>query len=129
MSPLSDVQFSRHAEMEVAKLLTFGSGGLLECMLPLTDDERRVIETHIKEHFRLSVALQVKASYVLYHVGRAPRLQKSFVVKPERLIDDPFFWYLPVGNPLGKSVASQHENRLRLHGEKGPHATPPSLQT
>lgn len=93
MSPLSDVQFSRFSEAEVAKLLTFGSRGLLEVMVPLSDDERRDIETHIKEHFGLSCALQVKASHVLYHVGRAPRLQKSFVVKSERLIEDPFFWY------------------------------------
>ena len=94
MSPLSDVQFSRFAETEVAKLLTFGRPrGLLEVMVPMTDDERRDLETHLKEHFRLSMALQVKASYVLYHVGRAPRLQKSFVVRPERLIEDLLFWY------------------------------------
>ncbi len=94
MSPLSDVQFSRFAETEVAKLLTFGRPrGVLEVMLPMTDDERRDLETHIKEHFRLSMALQVKASYVLYHLARAARLQKSFVVRPERLIEDIFFWY------------------------------------
>lgn len=94
MSPLSDVQFSRFAEMEVAKLLTFGRPrGVLEVMLPMTDDERRDLEAHIKEHFRLSAALQVKASYVLYRLGRAPRLQKSFVVRPERLIEDLFFFY------------------------------------
>ncbi|HXN01665.1 MAG TPA: hypothetical protein VN973_07235 [Candidatus Dormibacteraeota bacterium] len=94
MSPLSDVQFSRFAEMEAAKLLTFGRPrGVLEVMVPMTDDERRDLEAHIKEHFRLSAALQVKASYVLYRLGRAPRLQKSFVVRPERLIEDPFFFY------------------------------------
>lgn len=94
MSPLSDVQFSRFAEAEVAKLLTFGRPrGVLEVMLPMTDDERRDLETHIKEHFRLSLAMQVKASYVLYRPGRSPRLQKSFVVRPERLIEDIFFWY------------------------------------
>ena len=83
MSGLSDVQFSRFAEMEVAKLLTFGRPrGVLEVMAPMTDDERRDLEAHIKEHFRLSAALQVKASYVLYRLGRAPRLQKSFVVRP-----------------------------------------------
>jgi len=59
----------------------------------MTDDERRDLETHIKEHFRLSLAIQVKASYVLYGLGRAPRFQKSFVVRPERLIEDAFFWY------------------------------------
>jgi len=94
VSPLSDVQFSHFSETEVAKLLTFGRPrGVLEVMAPMTDDERRDLETHIKEHFRLSVAIQVKASYVLYHLGRAPRFQKSFVVKPERLIEDLFFWY------------------------------------
>jgi len=94
VSPLSDVQFSRFAEMEAAKLLTFGRPrGVLEVMVPMTDDERRDLEAHIKEHFRLSAALQVKASYVLYRLGRAPRFQKSFVVKPERLIEDLFFFY------------------------------------
>jgi hypothetical protein len=94
VSPLSDVQFSRFAEMEAAKLLTFGRPrGVLEVMVPMTDDERRDLEAHIKEHFRLSAALQVKASYVLYRLGRAPRFQKSFVVRPERLIEDPFFFY------------------------------------
>lgn len=94
MSRLSDVQFSRFAEMEAAKLLTFGRPrGVLEVMVPMTDDERRDLEAHIKEHFRLSAALQVKASYVLYRLGRAPRFQKSFVVRPERLIEDLFFFY------------------------------------
>ena len=91
--PLSDVQFSRFAEMEVAKILTFLSRGLLECMLPMTDDERRDIETHLKEHFRLSLAIQVKAAHVLYGHLRVPRFQKSFMVKAERLIADAFFFY------------------------------------
>ena len=94
MSPLSDVQFSRFAEMEAAKLLTFGRPrGMLEVMIPMSDDERRDLETHIKEHFRLSMAIQVKASHVLYQHGRINRLQKRFFVKRERLIEDPFFWY------------------------------------
>jgi hypothetical protein len=94
MSPLSDVQFSRFAETEVAKLLTFGRPrGVLEVMLPMTDDERRDLETHIKEHFRLSLALQVKAVEELYPHGKVWRLQKRFSVKLERLIEDAFFWY------------------------------------
>src|SRR5207245_7747477 len=45
ISPLSDVQFSRFAETEVAKLLTFGKPrGMLEVMVPMTDDERRDLE-------------------------------------------------------------------------------------
>jgi hypothetical protein len=95
VSRLSDVQFSRFAEMEAAKLLTFGRPrGVLEVMVPMSDDERRDLETHIKEHFRLSAALQVKASHVLYQHGHIARLQKRFFVKRERLIEDLFFWYL-----------------------------------
>jgi hypothetical protein len=94
VSPLSDVQFSRFTETEVGKLLTFGRPrGVLEVMVPMTDDERRDLETHIKEHFRLSLAIQVKACHVLYQHGPTSRLQKRFFVKRERLIEDLFFWY------------------------------------
>ena len=62
-------------------------------MVPMSDDERRDLETHLKEHFRLSLAMQVKAAHVLYQHGRISRLQKRFSVKRERLIDDLFFWY------------------------------------
>ena len=91
--PLSDVQFSRCSEMEVVKILTLLSHGLLECMLPFSDDERRDIETHLKEFFRLSLAIQVKAAHVLYRHGQALRLQKRFTVKVDRLFSDPFFFY------------------------------------
>ncbi|TME55009.1 MAG: hypothetical protein E6I60_07090 [Chloroflexi bacterium] len=93
MSRLSDVQFSRFTETEVAKLLTFCSRGLLEVMVPMSDDERRDLETHLKEHFGVSYAMQVKAARVLYQHGRISRLQKRFVVKRQRLIEDLFFWY------------------------------------
>ena len=93
MSPLSNVQFSRCCELEVAKVLSFGSDGGLEVLLPMTDDERRDIETHLKEHFRLSLALQVKARHVLVRHNRAELLTIRFDEKAERLIADPFFWY------------------------------------
>lgn len=93
MSPLSNVQFSRFTETEVAKILTFGSDGLLEVMVPMTDDERRDIETHLKERFRLSLSIQVKARHVLVRRNRADLLSIRFDEKPERLITDPFFWY------------------------------------
>ena len=69
---MSDVQFSRFAETEVAKLLI-----------------RRDLETHLMEDFRLSLALQVKAAHVLYPHGRVSRLQKRFPVKRHRLFEDP----------------------------------------
>ncbi|HEY9288939.1 MAG TPA: hypothetical protein VIT43_13055 [Candidatus Dormibacteraeota bacterium] len=90
---LSDVQFSKFSEMAVGMILTFLSQGRLECLLPMSDDERRDIETHLKEHFRLSLAIQVKAAHVLYRHGSIQRLQKRFVVKANRLISDPFFFY------------------------------------
>ena len=94
MSSLSDVQFSRFTETEVGKLLTFGRPrGALEVMVPMSDDERRDLETHLKERFRLSLAMQVKATHVLYQHGRVSRLQKRFFVKRQRLIEDLFFWY------------------------------------
>ena len=94
MSRLSDVQFSRFTETEVAKLLTYGRPrGALEVMVPMSDDERRDLETHLKEHFRLSLAMQVKATHVLYQHGRVSRLQKRFFVKQQRLIEDLFFFY------------------------------------
>jgi hypothetical protein len=93
VSPLSNVQFSRFTETEVAKILTFGSGGLLEVMVPMTDDERRDLETHLKQKFRLSLAIQVKARHVLVRRNRADLLEIRFDEKRERLVADPFFWY------------------------------------
>lgn len=90
---LSDVQFSKFSEMAVGMILTFLSQGRLECLLPMSDDERRDIETHLKEAFRLSLAIQVKAAHVLYRHGSVYRLQKRFMVKENRLISDPFFFY------------------------------------
>ena len=90
---LSDVQFSKFSEMMVGMILTFLSQGRLECLLPMSDDERRDIEAHLKEHFRLSLAIQVKAAHVLYRHGKIDRLQKRFMVKANRLISDPFFFY------------------------------------
>jgi hypothetical protein len=62
-------------------------------MVPLTDDERRDLETHLKERFRLSLSMQVKARHVLVRRNLADLLSIRFDEKPERLITDPFFWY------------------------------------
>jgi len=93
VSPLSDVQFSRFAETEACKLLTFGTGGLLEALIPMTDDQRVDVETHIKARFGLSLALQIKAAHVLYRHGSVLRLQKRFLVKRNRIVNDEFFFY------------------------------------
>ena len=93
MSPLSDVQYSRFTEAEFCKLLTFGSGGRLEALIPMTDDERVDVETHLKERFGQSLAIQVKATHVLYRHGGVWRLQKRFWVKRNRIVDSEFFLY------------------------------------
>jgi hypothetical protein len=93
VSPLSDVQYSRFTETEFCKLLTFRSGGRLEALIPMTDDERVDVETHLKEHFGQSMAIQVKAAHVLYRHGGVSRLQKRFLVKRNRIVDDEFFFY------------------------------------
>lgn len=94
MSTLSNVQFSRFSELEVAKLLVLGTGGLLEAILPMTDDERRDMETHLKNVFNSNLALQVKARHVLVRHNRADLLFIRFNEKRERLIADRFFWYV-----------------------------------
>jgi hypothetical protein len=93
VSPPGNVQFSRFTETEVAKILTFGSDGLLEVMVPMTDDERRDLETHLKQKFRLSLAIQVKARHVLVRRNRADLLEIRLDEKRERLVADLFFWY------------------------------------
>jgi hypothetical protein len=94
VSKLSNVQFSRISELEIVQILMLWSNGLLEVMLPFTDDERRDIETHLKEFFRLSLAIQIKARHVLVRANRADLLVIRFDEKPERLIANPFFWYV-----------------------------------
>jgi hypothetical protein len=93
MSPLSNVQFSTCSELEAVQVFTIGGGGDLEVALPMTDDERRDMELHLKEHFRLCLACQIKARHVLVRRNRADLLVIRFDEKKTRLISDPFFWY------------------------------------
>lgn len=93
MSHLDPVQFSQVSESEVGKFFTIRSDGRLEVAIPATDDERRDMELHLKEHFRLCLALQIKARHVLVRRNRAELLEIRFDEKKARLIANPFFWY------------------------------------
>jgi len=94
VSPISKVQFSQVGQHEIAKLLMFGSDGRLEVMWPESDDERRDLETHLKERFGTSLAIQIKLASTLRRWGRADILTIRFDEKPERLIDHPLFYYI-----------------------------------
>ena len=94
MSPLSNVQFNQVGQHEIAKLLMFGSDGRLEVTWPESDDERRDLETHLKQRFGTSLAIQIKLASTLRRWRRADILTIRFDAKPERLIDHPLFYYV-----------------------------------
>jgi len=93
--PLSNIQIGTIVQYEVAKLVVIGSDGRIEVSWPMTDDERRDAEVHIRGHFGESLALQVKAvSHLQRPRGRATaQLQIPFAVRQEHLITDPRFLY------------------------------------
>lgn len=93
MSPISFTQQGIVTQYELAKILIITSDGLLEVALPLTDDDRRDMEIHIRGKFARSVALQVKSTTHLEHPFKANRLSMFFSVPKAKLISHPNFWY------------------------------------
>jgi hypothetical protein len=94
MSPISSVQQGVVAQYEFAKLLILGSDGQLEPAVPVSDDDRRDFEVHVKGDFRANLAVQVKSAIFLQHRFRSYNLAINFHVPKDRLISDPLFWYL-----------------------------------
>ena len=93
MSPVSSVQQGIITQAELAKLIVVGSRGRVEVSIPVTDDDQRDIETHIKGMLTPGIALQAKSSRSLIRrVGRET-LQIHFTLSPKRIVDDPRFWY------------------------------------
>jgi hypothetical protein len=92
MSGLSAQQQGVIGQYEFAKLLILGSGGQLEVDEPISDDERRDIETHRKRRFRSSLAFQVKTSRVLSRTARR-LVDVRFNVPRSRVFSDPGYWY------------------------------------
>ena len=92
MSPISSVQQGVVAQYEFAKLLILTSDGQLEPAVPVSDDDRRDFEVHVKGDFRANLAIQVKSAIFLQHRFRSYYLAINFHVPKDRLISDPSFW-------------------------------------
>ena len=94
--PITSVQHGVIGQFLAAVLMMLGSDGLLEVAAPMSDDERRDQEIHIRGLFGLGLALQVKTSTYrhIYQRDIHPRLQVQFSVVAKRLVDHPLFWYL-----------------------------------
>jgi hypothetical protein len=93
MSPISFTQQGIVTQYELAKILIITSDGVLEVYLPLTDDDRRDMEIHMRGKFARSIALQVKSTMHLAHRFKAYQLSIFFSVPKDRLISHPNFWY------------------------------------
>src|SRR5438270_3208770 len=94
--PLASVQQGVIGQFLAAILMMLGSDGLLEIAAPMSDDERRDQEVHIRGLFEMGLALQVKTSMHLHLHKRSvhPLLQMHFSAVASRLINHPRFWYL-----------------------------------
>jgi len=93
MSPLNSTQQGVVAEQEFAKLLILGSGGLLEVLRPMTDDERRDMEAHIRGRFGPPLTFQVKSTTHVDHRYPGRRLSIHFPVAKDRLWTDDSYYY------------------------------------
>jgi hypothetical protein len=91
---LSSIQQGLIAQYEYAKFLMLGSGGLLELAAPMTDDERRDYEIHLRGRYGVGLASQIKSSRRLHRMSKNARyLLILFDVRADRLVSSPFFWY------------------------------------
>ena len=91
---ISSVQQGLIVEYEYAKFLMMGSGGKVELARPMTDDERRDYEIHIRGEYGMGFATQVKSAMTLHKMSKNVRyLNIFFDVAAERLVNSPFFWY------------------------------------
>jgi hypothetical protein len=92
--PISLVQQGLIVQQEFAKLLMMGSRGRIEVAAPLTDDERRDYEIHVRGQYGFGLAVQVKSTLKLHQFGGNARyLRCSFPVRASRVVNDPLYWY------------------------------------
>src|SRR5919201_5940136 len=68
-SKISVVQQGIIAQNEFAKLLMIRSGGRIELAAPLTDDERRDFEIHVRGQYGWALAMQVKSALEVGTLG------------------------------------------------------------
>lgn len=91
---ISDVQQGLIVQQEFAKLVMMGSKGRIELAPPLTDDDRRDWELHVRGQFGFGVAVQVKSTMHLHTGGSVrPRLHTFFRVPIKHLVTSPLFYY------------------------------------
>ena len=88
------VQQGLIVQQEFAKLVMMGSKGRIELAPPLTDDERRDWELHIRGQFGFGFAVQVKSTMHLHTKHqKAPAFHCFFRVPIKHLITSPYFYY------------------------------------
>ncbi len=89
------VQQGLIVQQEFAKLVMMGSKGRIELAPPLTDDERRDWELHVRGQFGFGLAVQVKSTMHLQRKNRrrTPVLHCFFQVPIKHLVTSPLFYY------------------------------------
>ena len=92
--PLTKIQQGAIGQTEAAKLFMMGSDGKLEISNPVSDDDRRDQEVHVRGQFGLAAALQIKTTGRVGIPGAPYRLAFAFNVRKERIVTHPLFWYL-----------------------------------
>ena len=91
---ISSVQQGLIVEREFAKFLMMGSAGAIELAAPVSDDERRDYEIHVRGQYGVGVACQVKSAASLHRMSKNVRyLNIFFDVRADRLVNSPFYWY------------------------------------
>jgi len=91
---ISSVQQGLIAEYEFAKFLMVGSGGKIELARPVSDDEARDYEIHIRGKYGMGFACQVKSAMSLHKMSKNVRsINIFFDIAVERLVNSPFYWY------------------------------------
>jgi hypothetical protein len=93
VSPITFTQQGIITQYEYAKILIITSDGMLEVSLPMTDDERRDAEIHVRGQFTRAIAVQEKSTTHLAHRYEAYQLSIFFSVPKDKLITHPNFWY------------------------------------
>ena len=89
------VQQGLIVQQEFAKLVMMGSNGRIELAPPLTDDERRDWELHVRGQFGFGLAVQVKSTMHVQRKNRrrTPVLHCFFQVPIKHLVTSPLFYY------------------------------------
>ena len=91
---ISSVQQGLITENEFAKFLMVGSGGKIELAKPVSDDEARDYEIHIRGQYGMGFACQVKSAMSLHKRSKNVRyINIFFDIAVERLVNSPFYWY------------------------------------